>query len=63
MLNGRNLTVKAGDLPRFDGVGTTGDKLVMPSGKDGVCAVGFVEATYATPVPACTTGTATGSRQ
>jgi hypothetical protein len=57
MLNGKNLTVKvgAGGLPSLEGDSTKGDKLVMPSGKSGVCAVGFVEATYATPVPACAT--------
>ena len=52
-LNGKNLSVAVDDpLPPFEGKPTPqGDRVTMPA--SGVCTVGFVEAVYAAPVPAC----------
>lgn len=52
-LNGKNLSVSVdGPLPSLEGkITPQGDRVTVPA--SGVCTVGFVEAVYAAPVPAC----------
>lgn len=51
-LNGVNLTVSpTAPLPSLAGKLIQGSEITMPS--TGVCSVGFVEAVYPSPLPAC----------